>query len=211
MSIVRVYKLLLISFYVALLLDNEVVAQTTYGFRIGVNIASLDGNFESSVNPESTVGLLAGSFAKTALRNDFAVQVEVLYSTKGARFNAMEEALERTLQLVYLDVPMALAYTPPLDTALRSTVYAGPFVGFELSERVVLSSADVELSETSDAYRSPDVGLLVGFDVEAGLGDLDVMVGARYTHGLRNLVENDGGSDSAVRTRTLAFTVGFLF
>lgn len=187
-------------------------AQTVYGFRIGATLGTLSGSF--GAEPSSSVGLVAGSFAHYALRNDFGAQVEVLYSQKGAQFEATTiegEPFERTLQATYLEIPVLLTYSPRLSTSIGPVLYAGAAVGFEISEQIHERLGDFEQTQGSDDLTSPDLGVVVGLDVQLPVGSLDALLGARYTSGLRDLASPEAAVGAEVFTRTFALTVGFLF
>src|SRR5690606_28043562 len=105
---------------------RSVEAQTVYGFRIGASVGTLSGTFASGSEPTSTAGLVAGSFVRYALRNDFGLQVEVLYSQKGARFDAVTvegDPFERTLQATYVEVPVLVTYAPLSSTSMSPLLY----------------------------------------------------------------------------------------
>lgn len=212
----RVKPFIFMVVFAALYPTQSVEAQTVYGFRIGANVGTLSGTFRSEAGPASGTGLVAGSFVRYALRNDFGVQVEVLYSQKGARFEAVtlgSEPFEQTLQVTYLELPFLLTYMPLPYVSLRPVLYAGGAVGFEIGEQIREQLEGFEQTQKSNVLRSPDFGLLVGADVQFSLGLLDALVGVRYTHGLRDLVDPQAATrpDSEAFTRTFALTVGFLF
>lgn len=192
----------------------SVRAQTVYGFRIGANVSTFGGDFADAGAPESRTGLIAGSFTRFALRNEFGVQFEVLYSQKGARFEEPDtSAVEVTLEAIYLEIPVLLTYTVPLSPAVSPILYAGPAVGFEISERIRQRVGEFEQSESSDDLTSPDLGLLLGADVTLPLGGLDALLGVRYTYGFTDLANPERIADPEVRlsNRVLAVTLGFLF
>lgn len=190
-------------------------AQTVYGFRVGANLATLDGNFGEAAEPDSYTGLVAGSFTRFALRGGLGVQVEVLYSQKGARFerDIAGTTVEQTLVVTYLEVPVLLTYTVPLAYRNAPLLYVGPAVGFEIGEHIRQRAGELEQTESSDDLTSPDLGVLVGADVPLSLGALDALLGIRYTYGLTDLVNPESATDPAAEfsNRVLALTVGFLF
>jgi hypothetical protein len=199
--------------YIAIIgASAPVLAQTTYGFRIGANVGTLSGTFADE--PSSALGLVAGSFVHSALRNDLGLQFEVLYSQKGARFeptSVLGERFERRIQGTYLEIPLLLAYAPSWRSSLRPVLYAGGAVGFEISERIRDRLGSFEQSEESDDLRSPDLGAVLSLDLVVPAGSLDALLGLRYTHGLRDLANPDVGPETEVFSRTFAVTVGFLF
>ncbi len=189
-------------------------AQTVYGFRIGPSVGTLSGTFADGAEPAAATGLVAGSFVRYALRNDFGVQVEVLYSQKGARFDAMTaegDPFERTLRTTYLEVPVLVTFEPLPHTPMRPLLYVGGAVGFEISEQLHEQLDDFRQTQKSDDLTSPDVGLVLGADVQFALGMLDALLGVRYTLGLRDLASPDAVEGAEASTRTFALTVGFLF
>lgn len=210
----HVKSLMFVLLFVALFAPRSVEAQTLYGFRIGPSVGTLSGTFAGGAEPSSTTGLVAGSFVRYALRNDFGVQVEVLYSQKGGRFEARTaegEPFERTLQATYVEVPLLVTFAPLAHAPMRPLLYVGGAVGFEISEQIHEQLGDFRQTQKSDDLSSPDVGLVLGADVQFALGALDALLGARYTLGLRDLARPDAAEGAEAFTRTFALTVGFLF
>lgn len=210
----HVKSLMFVLLFVALCTTRSVEAQTVYGFRIGASVGTLSGTFASGSEPTSTAGLVAGSFVRYALRNDFGLQVEVLYSQKGARFDAVTvegDPFERTLQATYVEVPVLVTYAPLSSTSMSPLLYLGGAVGFEISEQVHEQLGDFRQTQGSNDLTSPDVGLMLGTEVQFDLGTLDALLGIRYTLGLRDLARPDAAAGAEAFTRTFALTVGFLF
>jgi len=210
----HVKSLMFVLLFVALCTTRSVEAQTVYGFRIGASVGTLSGTFASGSEPVSTTGLVAGSFVRYALRNDFGVQVEALYSQKGARFGAVTDEgtpFERTLQLTYLEVPLLVTFAPLPHAPLRPLLYAGGAIGFEIGEQIRERLDDFSQTQGSDDLVSPDFGLMLRADVQLPLGTLDALLGVRYTLGLRDLSRPDAGAGAQAYTRTFALTVGFYF
>ena len=194
------------------LFSPEACSQTTYGFRIGANRAVLATDPVSTAPPEPVLGLVAGSFIRLALRDEFALQVEALYSVKGAQLGTEGEGSpELDLQVVYLEVPVLISYAIPFTGSVRPSLHVGPSIAFELSERVQQTLGGFSQSQAVNELTSPDLGIVVGGEVHFEVGGLDALAGLRYTHGLRNIAEVTQSESAEVRTRTLALTLGFLF
>lgn len=187
------------------------MAQSSYGFRIGANIARLDGTFRSSADPEPLLGLVAGSYVDYELRNEFGIQLEVLYSSKGVTLPALQTPdSESALQATYLEVPLLLTYDLALGTSTVASFHVGPALAFEISERLFDRVDGFEQSQSSSSLKSPDIGAAVGVDLHLNLFSLDMLVGTRYTHGLRELAQSEGSDSASAKSRVLSFTVGFL-
>ena len=212
MKLFSISLFIFINVNIALLGSGVALGQTSYGFRIGANVSTLSGEGFALGSPSPATGLVAGSFTRYALRSGMGIQLEVLYSTKGARFEDSELiGRDVDVQVVYLETPVLFTYAPPLSTNLRPLLTVGPALGFELSERIVQASDGLSQSERSESLASPDLGVAFGGEVQFELSGLDGSLGARYTLGLRNLAENETNAALRASNRSLSFTVGFLF
>jgi hypothetical protein len=79
-----------------------------FGIRAGLNLASVNGDDVSfdNVSPENRVAVSGGLFAGIRVTPSFLIQPEVLYTQKGARYEAAGEEAE--LRLDYVEVPVLL-------------------------------------------------------------------------------------------------------
>ncbi|HUI10660.1 MAG TPA: porin family protein [Bacteroidota bacterium] len=136
---------------------DDVYSQSLYaGLKGGISIPSLrGGNSEISEGYSSRMGPDAGVYIGDRLSDEFAIQVEAVYSSQGGKKDGMQLIPDGTLPagtvppgislyanynnetaLNYLEVPVLLRYTMDAGGSLGiSRVYfdAGPYVGFLLS------------------------------------------------------------------------------
>ncbi len=171
------------------------------GVKGGVNLASqhTDGS-DSSL--DARTGLVAGAFWTLPLTSWLGVQVEGLYSMKGARVNF--EGVKSTLQLDYFEVPV-LARVPFGGGHRRYFVAGGPSLGLRLRARTRTKfSGATEDIDVADQVERLDVGIAGGGGVELG----SLVIDARYTYGLTDIDKDEAAK---TRNRAIAVTAGFRF
>ena len=108
----------------------------------GVGLGIIGGVIRSEVNSsgdesqnvvlEHQSHLTGGWFLTVPLSDSagFSIEPEALWSVKGMQWNT--DALEGSLRLTYLDVPVLLRYAGPPGARARIHVFGGPSVGFLL-------------------------------------------------------------------------------
>lgn len=198
-----------------------VLAQNTFGFRLGINVATLTGDFASSTDANSRMGFAAGIYGALPLQYALTLQLEMLYMQKGfqptvltlvGNDGSVQELVDTdaALELTYLEIPILIKYT--IDAgSFRVDPYLGSFMSVELAERLRIEGVGDGISEQNDDIASPDVGFVLGGDLNVTLGTLDIVLGGRYTRGLTNLLEPSvaaEGRSSDVITSTFSFFVG---
>lgn len=163
---------------VALIAVPASSAQTSFGLRAGLNVSDLTG--DDLGNTEPRLGFTGGAFVNVPFTPQFSLQPEVSYSQKGV---ASEDG-DAQLQVDYVEVPILVKYTVPVtETGLMFGAYAGPALGFKVSEEVdgFGGSAD------TDFFKSTDIGGAFGVTVGAGPFAVD----GRYTLGLSDATDED--------------------
>ena len=159
-----------------------------FGVKGGLNYAMIAVD-EADEN-KARIGFHGGLFGRTDPESAFGLQVEVLYSAKGAHatYNALGGLIDQEVDfnVNYLEVPVlaSLRVADVLDIQL------GPYAAFLLSAK---TSTSGDLGNGSDDldkdnFQSTDFGLAVGAALNAGT---NLQVGARYTHGFAKLADSD--------------------
>ena len=159
-----------------------------FGVKGGLNYAMIAVD-EADEN-KARIGLHGGLFGRTDPESAFGLQVEVLYSAKGAHatYNALGGLIDQEVDfnVNYLEVPVlaSLRVADVLDIQL------GPYAAFLLSAK---TSTSGDLGNGSDDldkdnFHSTDFGLAVGAALNVGS---NLQVGARYTHGFSELANSD--------------------
>jgi outer membrane protein with beta-barrel domain len=150
-------------------------------------------------------GYAAGLFFGVPLKKTtkIALQIEALWITKGVRISAA--GFTESLRIAELEVPVLVTFLAKRGTGTNIRVLAGPTFAAKLSTGSVVNGQHVGEAALTDG----DTGLKVGVQFERG----KILYSASYTHGLSNFLAPDtsGSSVDAVKTRTMAVVVGWIF
>jgi hypothetical protein len=157
------------------------------GVKVGVSVATLSHDFSQDVDLDSRIGLVAGGFVTWTVRERFAVQLEGLYTQKGAAFSEM--GVSGTTRLDYFEVPVLFVYsTSPAGSAGTSVqFFAGPSAAFRVSAK--------------------GSGAFEGETVDVDIPDEDI---GRVDLGLRN-INTDASDSTRVTNRAFAVLAGIRF
>lgn len=175
----------------ALFLISAIQAQeSSVGIKGGLNLSTMstDGNNDENLK----AGFHVGVFNKIALSESFAIQPEVMYSSKGLKINYEDAASvegETKFTLHYIDVPVKLVFNLSRDFEFQF----GPYVGYLMQAKITndgsLAGIPIESDDEIDRdnFKSLDYGLT------AGLGfDLDpLIIGVNYNLGLSKVADGD--------------------
>jgi hypothetical protein len=194
---------LVVAVPIAAVLGVATVDAALAGPRIGVegglSIAGARAD-HMIAEPQSKLGFGGGVSADFALGGSFSIQPGLLYVTKGFSHgesqgtdpNGNPTGTYETLHAAdYLEIPVLLARSLPDRGALRSRIYAGPDIAFEVRERLVTTGAR-ETSADVDNLKNTDYGLCagvgLGWKAGGGVWELD----ARYDYGAAQLGRGGG-------------------
>lgn len=152
-------------------------AQTSFGFRGGVNFYNINGENTSGDKLKNKIktGFNAGVTLDVPVAPDFYFQPGLLFSTKGAK---LENTSDASVKLNYLELPLNLLYKPTLGTG-KLLMGFGPYLGYGLSGKVENGSsmADVKFEKNAGNaantvyYKPLDAGanLLFGYEFASKL------------------------------------------
>ncbi|UCD85095.1 MAG: PorT family protein [Deltaproteobacteria bacterium] len=191
------------------------------GIKAGLNLADLYGDDVDafsvhrvlpSVNDmkkETKTGASFGAFVTYDINDFFAVQPELLYSMKGARWKGVwvesmsgNVTYEQTMSLNYLEIPLLAKVSIPIGENFKYNILIGPALGIITSAKLkheitgvseyfkqMLEDIGVSTSgeEDIDHAKSIEFGLVFGGGVDFKLGPGKVIIDARYTLGLTNI------------------------
>lgn len=180
--------------------------RAAFGVKGGVNFANITFDVEGvDINFDKRTGLVAGAFVVWPAEARVALQLEALYSQKGARFD--EQGSTFDVDVDYLDVPILARVSTPLTTGTRLYAFGGPLLAFRLRARgETLFDGEGENGDISDEVEPIDFGLVAGAGVEFGR----MLVDARYTWGLKALNKEDT-DEVKVKSRVFSIMAGFRF
>jgi hypothetical protein len=197
-------------------------AQTTYtdepdplkpriGVKGGINLANL--YVEDASDENLKVGLNVGLFAKIPLTEFFAIQPEVLYSSKGSKVrydNVFMGEGEYRFNLNYVEVPFLAVF----NLGKHFNIHAGPYAGFLTSANVKNLEDDGDIEGVEDLevdnFNRFDYGLAGGLGFDFG----NFTVGGRYNYGLKEVGKSGNLSGELTRdskNSVASFYIGFGF
>lgn len=161
------------------------------GVKAGLNMSNL--NIDEVDDENMRFGFHGGAYLNFGITETFALQPEVLFSTKGSTGEYNYEVLgfdidgKSTFKLNYLDIPIMGV----INVGDAAEIHIGPYIGYLLdasaSTEGDLGDADTDFDK--DHFKTWDYGVAGGLAFNFDL----LQVGARYNYGLQQI----GDSESA--------------
>lgn len=155
------------------------------GIKGGVNFSNL---YIDDVDDRNIrTGYHVGFYGQSKLNSFAALQLELLYTTKGnqSTFNTGLVQGDVEFKLDYIEVPVLIN----LKAGDILEFHAGPSFGFLINSEIESSSGNISTSSNlnEDRFKTLDVGFALG----AGLNFDNLQVGGRFTWGLSEIADND--------------------
>ena len=179
------------------------------GVKAGVGFATLSDNSSQDVDLDKRTGIVAGGFVTWPVGQRFAIQLEGLFTQKGAAFD--QAGVKGTTKLDYLEVPLLFVSStaPSRPGAASFQFFAGPSIAFKVRAKGTGSFQGEEAMDfdiPDDAIDKFDLSVVAGAGVTFG----HFLIEGRYTVGLTDI--NSSPSDpTKVRNRSLAVLAGVRF
>lgn len=187
-KLITMRKIILTTIFLSFM---AVVAKAQYiGVKGGLNLSNL--NIDGVDDENMRFGYHFGAFFNLPISDGFAVQPEVLYSTKGSTASINQDFglfgefnSEVKFKLNYIDIPLLAIFR--VGDAFE--IQAGPYIGFLAGSKVEADGdIDDEFDLDSDNFKNLDFGLTGGI----ALNFSAVQVGARYNYGLQEIQDSEG-------------------
>lgn len=155
------------------------------GIKGGLNVTNLWTDEVSDDN--ARYGFHVGVYTQLFESDVFAIQPEILFSTKGAKFEDDADGFEGSLDfnMNYLDIPVLAVFK--LGDAAE--IHVGPYFGYLLSAKANIDG-DIDFEEDNidrSNFKTWDYGISAGVGFNAG----PVQIGARYNYGLQKIADSD--------------------
>ncbi|HOO08615.1 MAG TPA: porin family protein [Cyclobacteriaceae bacterium] len=154
------------------------------GIKGGLNVSNL---YVDNVNDEnSRVGFHAGFYGQVLATGFFALQPELLYTTKGSE-NEYDGIIDQNIKfnLNYLEVPVLAVFKLGKTAELHAGGYGSYLLGANVSYAGDIATGGEDLDR--DNFKTFDYGLVGGLGLNFG----GVQVGARYNYGLVKLAKTN--------------------
>jgi len=179
---------------------------TRFGVKGGANFSNfrVDDLEDNNVK----VGLNLGLFMKLPVSEAVAIQPELLYSSKGAKLtydNFVQGEGEYRFNFNYLELPVMGVF----HIGDVFNIQVGPYISYLTSANIKNMDDDLDIQDIADLdegdFNRIDYGLAagIGFDFNG------FIVGARYTHGFKEVGES--GSIAGEFTGNSKNSVGTIF
>ena len=165
----------------------------TFGLKAGMNVSSLT----NADGAESKIGFNGGLFMNSALAENFSIQPEFLYNSKGAKDNGVFG--DMSLNLDYISVPVMFQYNATPQFYLE----AGPEFSFLASAKAKGAGATVDVKDEMNSFDF-GVGLGAGYYFIPNFG-----ITARYVAGFMDIVKDN--TDDAVKNNVFQIGLAYKF
>ncbi len=168
---------------------HPVFSQVSAGPKAGLNFSSVIGGSRDEDN-SFKLGFYCGFFMNLSINDKLSIQPEVLYSTRGFKYQRTIGNNDTSLShnLSYIDFPFLGSY---LITD-RLSVEAGPQIGYIIADRTKgtagpLSSAQEIDTSTVLGFNTTEYSVAVGAGFIAPYG---ITANIRFVYGLTKLYSN---------------------
>ena len=166
-------------------ISNDLFGQMRAGVKGGLNVSNLYVDEVSDENARFGVNL--GFYGQILSSDVFAIQPELLFSTKGSEIEYGGSFFDQTVKynLSYLDLPVLAVFKLGESAEIHVGPYVGYLLGANISHEGDLGNGADEIDK--DNLKPFDYGLSAGFGLNFG----NFQVGARYNYGLAKLADSD--------------------
>lgn len=184
----KVFQLAFITAFICLVMNLSTTAQSTgrVGIKGGLNVSNL---FIDDVDDENArIGFHIGLFGQIFSTETFAIQPELLYSTKGSKEHYSSGSVDQVVQynFNYIDLPVLAVFKLGKQVEIHAGGYASYLLNVNVTYEGDLGNGTDEVDK--DNLKSFDYGLSGGLGFNFGSG---FQVGTRYNYGLVKIAESD--------------------
>lgn len=188
-------------------------AQVSLGIKGGLNMSNFYGDELTDKNVK--LGFHVGLAADYDFAYNMAIQSGLFFSTKGAKFTSSigELSGEYSVNPMYLQIPVHLAYKVDVTPATRLVLHAGPYVAYGVGGKTEIKGSLGEISGEVDGgnvfgennlFKPFDAGLGLGVGAEFG----PILLDLGWDMGLVNISRNSNGN---FKTQNAYLSVGYKF
>jgi len=202
--------LALAAFACLLVLPKPSMADVQFGLKAGGNLAKWTGSELSDVDGliKTKIGFVGGAFVAINMGSMLTIQLEGLYTMKGTQmeYTDVDTTVVEKLSGNYLEFPLLLKIRIPTP-GISPFVFAGPSVGFKLSEKLEVAGEDIPLDEA--LLKNNDYGAIFGGGLNLGSHfQMDV----RYSLGLQKVIQTVEGEPGVdIKNGVWSATIGIAF
>jgi hypothetical protein len=213
-SILTTVAILLIVAFMSGNVLAQVTGLTGYGSQVGLNLANVSGSDSEmpGYDKKFRIGIGAGFFMTYALNEMLSIQPEILYSMKGAKYEATVGDATSAFNLDYLEIPVFLKMNFQTEGSVKPAIMAGPYLGVLLSAK---DKTEIDGHSTTtdikDDFKSTDFGIAFGASLGMQMTKGMPFIGVRYSLGLSTIAKEDSGYKPKVKNNTISILLGYNF
>lgn len=180
----------------------------------------------SPASPDNKLGFAAGGYLTIGLGPHAALQPELLYVQKGAKYSLdyYEDDIgdrvdaDITFKMDYVEVPILFKYLFATAGTTRPSLFLGPVMAIKASSKLEVEvavpgygSEDVEVD--LEDIKSLDFGAVVGAGLDVAAGGGSLVFDVRYTLGLSEFPDTDrvDVTNTSLKNSGFMVTVGYGF
>ena len=199
-----------------------------YGIRAGLNLSNVHLKYDNTVLSEDfkmNPGFLLGPTADFLLSDYLSIETGILLSTKGFKTSEKESYQNETMEyksklnLLYIDIPVALKGRISLSDNIDLFVSAGPNIGFGVSGKSkseFIYNGETETSEENVEWgtdpkksmlKRPEFGLVMGIGIEYEAYQFGIF----YNIGLTNIAATSADDATKLKNRVLNISANYRF
>lgn len=202
--------------FIALVLFGQSVGYSqsrqrwSFGPRLGLNLTNFVGTDVQNTQQALLPGLSAGLGFVYSDISRFGFGVDALYSQRGSILkNAYATNSENFWRVNYFELPIMGRYYLTSGGTFRPNIYVGAVPALRLNaKRDVDNSTNNNYTDVTQTYRTADLGLTGGIQLNWGTGDRQhFTIDARYTHGITNI----STVTSDLRNQMITVGLGYSF
>ena len=181
------------------------------GVKVGINMANMSGDDTDfdNMDKKSIIGFAFGGFVEYSFNESFAVQPEVLYTMKGAKWEDTDATFTATYN--YVDIPILAKYSIAMDGAVSPYILVGPAIGINVTAESEMEGGGATVTD-EDEDATMTFGLVVGAGGSMEMGNGALLFELRYDMGLNNVTDPaDAPDDFDVKNSVIQFVFGYAF
>lgn len=187
---IRCYMAVSVFLLLILLSSAPDASEITFGAKVGMTAANItETPKEWEDDAEYSFGFTGGAYLNYAFNRCLSIQPELLYSMKGTEAVLVEDYLDMTVSFEYIEIPVLIRYSLPLEGDFRPFFFGGPCLAYllesELRISTIILSADADFSSVS---HTNDFALVLGGGLSYTIGERVFTLDARYQRGFTNVI-----------------------
>lgn len=154
-------------------------SQVSFGIKSGINIATTK---DLITFPKNRMGWYIGGLSHISLQNKFFLQSELLFSSKGYRYNDLSDGKFVTMRLNYLDIPILLGY----EIDRKTKIVSGLEFGYLMKAINYFNKENIDATNSFPQRFELDLDIGASYNIKEYLG-----IEIRYNYGFKNLYQTD--------------------